>query len=131
MAEGPAPGAERSGRGLLLLRYGIPAALICAGLVCLLVAPEGSAFHGWALFTGAGLSVLLLNVLYRIGVRGDFEREDEEAARTHFAEHGEWPDATAPEAERQWRLPEGIATPESEEAAEAGRHGTAARPGAG
>jgi hypothetical protein len=34
----------------------------------------------------------LLNVLYRIGVQGDREREREEEARRYFDEHGRWPD---------------------------------------
>ncbi len=85
---------ERPSNGVLFVRYGLPAALILAGLVCLFAAPAGSAFHGWALFTGAGLSLLLLSVLYRIGVRGDSERDDEEAAREYFAEHGEWPESS-------------------------------------
>lgn len=55
---------------------------------------------------------------------GDFERDDEEAARRHFTEHGEWPEAAPAGPKRQWRLPEGVATPESE-AAEAGRNATA------
>ena len=73
------------------VRYGIPAALILAGLVCLFAAPSGTAFEGWAAFTGAGLSVLLLNVLHRIGVQGDSERDREDAAREHFSKHGSWP----------------------------------------
>jgi hypothetical protein len=36
--------------------------------------------------------VLLLNVLYRIGVEGDKERDREEAAREYFDKHGHWPD---------------------------------------
>jgi hypothetical protein len=42
--------------------------------------------------TGAALSVLLLNWLFRLGAAGDRERADEEAAREHFARHGRWPD---------------------------------------
>jgi hypothetical protein len=74
------------------VRYGIPAALVLAGIVCLFVAPDSSAVEGWALFTGAGLAVLLLNVLYRIGASGDADRDREDAARAYFAEHGRWPD---------------------------------------
>jgi hypothetical protein len=44
------------------------------------------------LFIGVAGSILLLNVLYRIGVSGDAERDREEAARTYFDEHGRWPD---------------------------------------
>lgn len=38
----------------LAVRYGIPAVLVLAGLVCLLGLPSGSRFEAWALFTGAG-----------------------------------------------------------------------------
>ena len=37
-------------------------------------------------------AVLLLNVLFRIGVEGDKERDREEEARRFFDEHGRWPD---------------------------------------
>jgi nucleoid-associated protein YgaU len=70
------------------VRYGIPAALLIAGLV---VWGLGSA-PGGALFSGAAAAVLLLNVLFRIGVEGDKERDREEAARRYFDQHGRWPD---------------------------------------
>jgi hypothetical protein len=41
---------------------------------------------------GAGLSVLLLNVLVRFGAKGDEERTREEDAREYLAKHGHWPD---------------------------------------
>ena len=41
---------------------------------------------------GVGGSVLLLDVLYRVGVSGDGERDEEEAARAYLDEHGRWPD---------------------------------------
>ena len=41
---------------------------------------------------GSGLALLLLNVLYRYGVKGDEERVEEEKAREYLAEHGHWPD---------------------------------------
>jgi hypothetical protein len=41
---------------------------------------------------GAGLSIYLLNLLYRMGSAGDTEREREEAARAFFDAHGYWPD---------------------------------------
>jgi hypothetical protein len=45
-----------------------------------------------ALFFSAASAILLLNVLFRIGVEGDKERDREEAARAYFDEHGRWPD---------------------------------------
>jgi hypothetical protein len=74
------------------VRYGIPAVFVLAGVLCLLVAPGNLAVEGWALFTGAGLAVLLLNVLFRMGLEGDRDREREEKARAYFDEHGRWPD---------------------------------------
>jgi hypothetical protein len=76
------------------VRYGIPLVLIIAGQVVLLAdyGEHGAGWEGWSLFTGAGVAVLLLNFLYRMGVEGDKDREREEAARRYFDEHGHWPD---------------------------------------
>jgi hypothetical protein len=41
---------------------------------------------------GAAGAVLLLNWLFREGVRGDRERDREEAARDYFSRYGRWPD---------------------------------------
>ena len=88
-------------RALFSARYLIPAVLVLTGLACLFVAPEGQAVQGWALFTGAGTAVLLLNLLYRIGVQGDLERDREARARDYFDEHGRWPDEPARKARRE------------------------------
>ena len=111
-------------RGVIAVRYVLPTVLIVAGFICLAVAPSSSAVEGWALFTGAGLSVLLLNQLHRIGVIGDSDRDREEAARQYHVQHGRWPDegstsngnGNGHHEGRRWSLPEGIATPESEAA---------------
>jgi hypothetical protein len=116
MSDGsPPPASEKTlATALVSVRYGIPALLVLVGIACLIVVPSGTKFEAWALFTGAGLSVLLLNVLYRIGVQGDVERDREDAARSYFEERGEWPEEEEQPARRRWRLPESIATPESE-----------------
>lgn len=79
---------------MFTVRYGVAGALIIVGQVVLVTdtGPSGSGPEGWALFTGAGLAVLLLNLLFRMGVEGDRSREREEAARRYFDEHGRWPD---------------------------------------
>ena len=97
-----------------LVRYGIPAVLVIAGLVVLIAVGGDTGVEGWGLFTGAGLSVLLLNLLFRFGVKGDEERAEEEAARAYFDEHGEWPEEKERRG-RQWKLPPGVVTPEDEE----------------
>ena len=71
------------------IRYGIPLVLLIAGVV---VGAAADSIAAAALFFSAASAVLLLNVLYRIGVQGDKEREREEQAREYFDRHGRWPD---------------------------------------
>jgi hypothetical protein len=74
------------------VRYALPAVLVLGGFVVLLVVDGARRFDGFALLVGSGLSVALLNVLFRLGVSGDRTRDDEERAREFFSEHGYWPD---------------------------------------
>ena len=76
---------------LAAIRYGIPLVLLIAGVIVSATA-GGVGVAAGALFFSAGSAILLLNVLYRIGVQGDKERDREEAARRYFDEHGHWPD---------------------------------------
>jgi hypothetical protein len=74
------------------LRYGLPAALIVIGFVLLFTVEGSLRWEGWAMCVGAGLAILLLNVLYRYGATGDKERTAEDDAREYFSKHGRWPD---------------------------------------
>jgi hypothetical protein len=76
---------------LYAIRYGIPLVLFVAGAIVTATAGNVGLAAG-ALFFSAASAILLLNVLYRIGVEGDKERDREEAAREYFDEHGRWPD---------------------------------------
>ena len=78
--------------GVLAVRYGIPALFIVAGQVVLITTGDTV---NWAGFTGAGLAILLIGALLRIGTEGDKERDREEAAREYFDRHGRWPDDRA------------------------------------
>ena len=80
-------------RWLFALRWVLPGLIFVTGIV-VIGAGGGSdnAIEGGAMFMGAGIAVLLLNVLFRIGVEGDDSRDREEAARRYFDEHGHWPD---------------------------------------
>jgi hypothetical protein len=73
---------------LIAVRYVLPAVVVVAGLVLFAFGPA----EGAAAIVGAGLSVWLLNELYRLGVRGDQERAAEDAARAYFDRYGHWPD---------------------------------------
>jgi hypothetical protein len=83
---------------LRFVRYGLPVLLVVAGFVLLVAAPESSRYEGFAMCVGAGLSLLLLNLLFRFGVEGDRERYEEAAAREYLARHGHWPDEKPPKA---------------------------------
>jgi hypothetical protein len=85
--------ARRSSPWLIGVRYGIPAAMIIGGIVLAVVGSGDQGIEGAAMAVGGGLSVFLLNVLYRVGVQGESERAQEDAARAYYAEHGRWPDA--------------------------------------
>ena len=77
--------------GLHAIRYGIPLVLLIVGIVVTATAGRVGLAAG-ALFFSAASAVLLLNVLYRIGVEGDKERDTEQEAREFFDQHGRWPD---------------------------------------
>ncbi len=63
-----------------------------AGLALVAVDPHEHGIEGAAMLVGAGLSVALLNLLYRVGVQGDREREFEDEARRYFDRYGRWPE---------------------------------------
>lgn len=75
------------------LRWWLPGILCVLGTV-LLVANGFDLFgaSAFAAFVGAGSSIWLANVLWRIGVSGDDEREREAQDRVYLAKHGHWPD---------------------------------------
>jgi hypothetical protein len=75
--------------GLLVVRYGIPLAMTVAGIVCLVVGGD-AAGSGVVLIGSAGI-VLLINVLFRLSLVSNTEREQEERAREQFERTGHWP----------------------------------------
>lgn len=114
--------------GLFAVRYGIGGVMVLAGIVVLAVVPGDLGAYGFASAIGAGLSVVLLNLLYRLSVSGDREREREEEARRYLDEHGFWPDdEETPQrpSTRRWILPRGVVLPEQ---AAAGRSRAARSP---
>ena len=77
---------------LRAVRYWLPVALIVAGVLSLFVIDDSDRFEAFSMLVGSGLSVALLNVLFRYGAKGDEERDAEDAAREYYAQHGRWPD---------------------------------------
>jgi hypothetical protein len=84
---------------LFLVRWVLPSLVILAGFVVLVVRRDSLGFEAFALLLGAGLSIWLLNFLYRLSVSGDRDRDDEARARRYLDEHGHWPDEESPETE--------------------------------
>lgn len=82
---------ESPGRAMLFVRYVLPGLIILSGLLLGIIDGRAIAWEAGALLISAGLSVYLLNFLFRLGVRGDSARRREEAAREHFDRTGRWP----------------------------------------
>jgi hypothetical protein len=79
-----------------LVRTWLPAAIVVAGVIAAAIDPSETGLEGAAMVVGAGLAVWLLNLLYRLGVSGDRERDREDRAREFYDAHGHWPDEEAP-----------------------------------
>jgi hypothetical protein len=100
---------------MLIVRYGIGGVMVLGGILMLILSPAGLGVDGFAMAAGGGLSVLLLNFMYRLSVSGDLEREREEHARAYFDEHGYWPEDLPTKPRRhEWVLPAGAVTFEEE-----------------
>ena len=75
------------------VRLWLPVVIIAAGILLVIVTGGSeSGFEGGTMLVAAGLSVWLLNWFYRLGVRGDRDRDQEDRARAYYDEHGYWPD---------------------------------------
>jgi hypothetical protein len=84
---------------LRFLRIWLPAIVTLGGVVVMAVGGFGDvALEGGAGIVGAGLSIWLLNVLLRVGLHDDVDRDREDAARDFLDEHGYWPDEAPPGA---------------------------------
>jgi hypothetical protein len=92
MASTPPVRPRRASNLVLFLRYGLPVILFFAGIAL------GFAF-GWdltgveacAAMWAAGASLYLMNLLMRMGIAGDKDRDEEDEARAYFDRHGRWP----------------------------------------
>jgi hypothetical protein len=73
------------------IRYGLPAAIVLAGVIVMAFGGE-TELEGGAGIVGAGLAVFFLNWLLRLGAKGDRERQAEDDARDYLSRHGRWPD---------------------------------------
>ncbi|MBI5105832.1 MAG: hypothetical protein HZB46_12790 [Solirubrobacterales bacterium] len=78
---------------MAVVRTWLPIAILLAGVLLIVVrGGDETSIEGAFALWGAGLSVWLLNILFRIGVTGDRDRHAEDEARDYFERHGHWPD---------------------------------------
>jgi hypothetical protein len=79
------------------VRTWLPVGIIVAGVVVAILSGfSDTGLEGGGLLISAGLSVWLLNLLYRVGVTGDRDRSEEDDARAFYDRHGHWPDEEPP-----------------------------------
>ena len=102
---------------MLAIRYGIGVVMVLGGIVLAVLNPGGVGVDGFAMAVGGGLSVLLINFLFRLSVTSNLDREREEAARRYLEEHGEWPEDDITPRRRSWTLAPGVVTFEDEQQA--------------
>lgn len=76
---------------MLAIRYVLPAVVVLAGVVAMTFGSD-TALEGGAGLISAGLAIWFVNWLFRLGARGDAEREAEDRARDYFDRFGRWPD---------------------------------------
>ncbi len=75
-------------------RYWLPAIVVIGGIVAMIYGPADGGAEGGAAIIGAGLAIWVINMLYRVGVSGDRDRDREEQARVFYDLHGHWPDTS-------------------------------------
>jgi hypothetical protein len=81
------------------VRVWLPLAIMVGGVIAIIASGGSEAgWEGGVAIIAAGVSVWLLNVIFRVGVQGERDRDAEDAARDFYAEHGYWPDEAPAEA---------------------------------
>jgi hypothetical protein len=75
-----------------LTRYGLPAAILLAGVLAAVILPGEAGLDVLVGLSGVCACVVLWNLLLRLGLSGDRDREREADARAFYDAHGRWPD---------------------------------------
>jgi len=76
---------------LVAVRVLLPAAIAIAGVVLVIVGGDAARGAGIVL-VGVAALVVLANLLMRLGIDSERDREREEARRREFSRRGRWPD---------------------------------------
>jgi hypothetical protein len=76
---------------LLAVRVLLPAVIAIVGLVLVIVGGDAARGAGVVL-VGVAALVVLANLLMRLGIDSERDREREEARRREFSRRGRWPE---------------------------------------
>lgn len=94
-----------------IVRFWLPGLIFLIGALMLVTRPDIIGVEGAALMLGGGLGVVVSDRLYRMGLKGEEERDEESDARGFLDRYGVWPDQASPEllerAEREGTWPAG------------------------
>ena len=77
------------------VRYGLPGAIMLAGIVLTVVGTSRAVVGTGVTLIGVAPLVVVLNLLMRLGIASGRDREREEEARRYFDRHGHWPPGRA------------------------------------
>jgi hypothetical protein len=78
---------------LSVTRVWLPIGIAVAGLVAIVLGDGRTTLAGAGVgLVLAGLTVWMINWMYRLSVASNLDRDREEQAREYFDEHGRWPD---------------------------------------
>lgn len=91
MASVPEQPRKRPSALLIVVRYVVPAVVVIAGIVAMTVDHSSTTAEGAGGVIGAGLAIFAANWFFRVGARGDSDRDVEAAARDYYSVNGIWP----------------------------------------
>jgi len=88
-------------RPIHLVRYGLPGAILLAGLILILGGSGEIASAAGEVLIGVSVMVLLVNVLARLAIASQRDRDREQRARDRFGRNGQWeaPSSRSPHRE--------------------------------
>ena len=76
---------------LLGVRIVLPGVIVAVGIALTTLGRDAAVVGAGVTLTGVGVLVVLLNLLMRLGLESNADRNREEEARRYFDRHGRWP----------------------------------------
>jgi hypothetical protein len=77
-------------RPIHVVRYGLPGAILLAGVLVIVVGSDAIATAAGIVLIGISFLVFLVDVLARLAIASQLDRDREQRARDRFARTGRW-----------------------------------------